>query len=153
MNIRLILLSVAFVWMLQLMLSLLQTRRFHREVAALRGSGGITSVGMSGRNWTLKNYGVLVVDDERRIRSAHRLTGITVFAGLREVPELAGMSLSVLSAAEPIAGISGKLWAAFRNASEFILGHDHRAANSAEASEAVESYPSSTGKNETIEEA
>ena len=146
MNTRILFPAVAFVWMLQLILSLLQTRRFHREVAELRRGGAVTSVGMSGRNWTLKKYSVLVVDDKRTIQSAHRLTGITVFAGLKEVPELAGMSLSVLKSETPIPGISGKLWAAFQNASEFIAGYDRREAE-------IKLYPSSTGKNQTIEEA
>ena len=135
MNVRILFPAIAFVWMLQLVLSLLQTRRFYRKVAALRKLGGITSVGVSGSNWTLKNYGVLVVDDTRTITHAQRLSGITVFAGPRDVPELVGKRLSVLHERTALPGVGTKLWAAFQNAAEFLTRHDQRVAEDAAESQ------------------
>jgi DNA-binding transcriptional regulator of glucitol operon len=86
-------LAFAFVWMLQLILSLLQTKRFHQQVANLRKLGPATAVGQSGRNWTLKKYGVMVCDEERNVVKAQSLTGITVFSNLKDVPELTGLPL------------------------------------------------------------
>ena len=129
MNVRVLFPAIAFVWMLQLVLSLLQTRRLYRKVEELRKLGGITSVGVSGRNWTLKNYGVLVVDTARTITHAQRLSGITVFAGLKDVPELVGKRLSVLDGRTAVPGVSKKLWAAFQSAADFIAKHDQRAAD------------------------
>ena len=128
MNIPILFLAVAFAWMLQLILSLLQTKRFHKRIAELRKEGAMTSVGVSGRNWNLKKYGVLVVNDDRVIIRAQQLSGFTVFANLKDVPELAGKPLSVLEASSPLPGIKKKLWAAFGNARDFIVRHDEKAA-------------------------
>ena len=136
MNIRILFLALAFVWMLQLVLSLLQTKRFHKEVAELRKTGAMTSVGVSGRNWTLKVYGVLVVDQARTIVRAQRLSGFTVFAGLKDVPTLVGTRLERLEQQTPVAGVSKKLWAAFQNAAGFINRHDQRLAEEADEQEA-----------------
>ena len=141
MNVRVLFPAIAFVWMLQLVLSLLQTRRFYRKVEELRKLGGITSVGFSGRNWTLKNYGVLVVDSTRTITHAQRLSGITVFAGPRDVPELVGKRLSVLDGRTALPGVSKKLWAAFQNAAGFITRHDQHAADAAAERQAERDSP------------
>lgn len=126
MNVSVIFLALAFVWMLQLILSLLQTKRFHQNIADLRKQGAATSVGISGRNWTLKNYGVLVVDEERMVIRAQKLTGFTVFSNLKDVPQLAGLPLDRFDSHEPVQGVKKKLWQAFQNAATFITRHDQR---------------------------
>lgn len=136
MNISLIFLAIAFVWMLQLILSLLQTKKFHQQVAEMRKLGPATAVGVSGRNWTLKKYGVLVCDDDRNVIKAAKLTGITVFASLTEVPELKGLHIERFTNPEPAENIHPKIWSAFMNSAEFILRHDRKVAE--EAAEAAE---------------
>lgn len=117
-------LAVALVWILQLALSLLQTRRFHKRVFQLRKEGNQTSVGMSGSTWRRKVYAVLVVDENRTIIRAEKLSGFTVFANLKPVPELGGKPMSVLDEDTPIVGINEKLWKAFQNAAGFIKNKD-----------------------------
>lgn len=114
---------LALAWVLQLGLSLLQTRRFHRRVAELKRGGNVTSVGMAGSNWKRKIYGVLVVDEERNVVRAERMSGFTVFANLKPVDALSGMTLRRLEG-EPPAGVSNKMWAAFQNAAGFIRKRD-----------------------------
>jgi DNA-binding transcriptional regulator of glucitol operon len=121
-------LAFAFVWMLQLILSLLQTKRFHQQVANLRKLGPATAVGQSGRNWTLKKYGVMVCDEERNVVKAQSLTGITVFSNLKDVPELTGLPLERFNDENPVEGVSKKLWSAFMNAADFIARHDRKLA-------------------------
>lgn len=122
-------LAVALVWILQLALSLLQTRRFHKRVFQLRKEGSETSVGMSGSTWKRKVYGVLVVDEDRTILRAEKLSGLTVFANLQPVPELGGKPMSVLDQDTPIPGINEKLWKAFQNAAGFIKTKDSRSSD------------------------
>lgn len=119
-------LAIALVWILQLALSLLQTRRFHRRVSQLRQEGNQTSVGMSGSTWKRKVYGVLVVNEDRTILRAEKLSGFTVFANLQPVPELGGKPMSVLDREQPIEGVNEKLWKAFQNAAGFIKNKDSR---------------------------
>ena len=126
MNLSALFLALAFVWVLQLIFSLLQTKRFHKSVAELRKQGAATSVGISGRNWTLKNYGVLVVDEERVVIRAQKLTGFTVFANLKDVPQLSGFSLERFDSQEPVTGVKKKLWQAFQSAAAFIIRHDKK---------------------------
>lgn len=135
MNASLLFLAVAFVWMLQLILSLLQTKRFHRRIAELRKMGPATSIGYSGKNWTGKKYGVLVVDDERNVVRAEKLTGFTVFSNLKEVPLLAGVPIDRVLQDEPLTGMKKSLWDAFKNAAEYIVKHDTKEENESEETE------------------
>lgn len=135
MNASLLFLAVAFVWMLQLILSLLQTKRFHRRIAELRKMGPATSIGYSGKNWTGKKYGVLVVDEERRVIRAEKLTGFTVFSNLKEVPGLAGLPIERVLQPEPLPGVKKSLWDAFTNAAEYIVKHDTKEENESEEAE------------------
>ena len=134
----LLFLAIAFVWMLQLILSLFQTKRFHRQVADMRKIGPATAVGVSGKNWTLKKYGVLVCDDDRTVIKAAKLTGMTVFASLQEVPELQGLSLERFTDARPAGGIKPKLWGAFMNSAEFIMRYDRKTAEQKAEDDLVE---------------
>ena len=126
---------LAFAWVLQLILSLLQTKRFHKRIAELKRDGHMTSVGMAGSNWKRKVYSVLVVDEERNIVRAEKMSGFTVFADLKPVEGLNGMSLSRLKDPPP-EGIKPKLWEAFRSAAGFIERKDAE-----EREQAVSSTP------------
>lgn len=127
-NIGWLLLALAAVWALQLVLSLYQSKRFHRKVFELRKQGDKASVGMAGSNWKRKVYAVLVVDEDRETVHAHKLQGFTVFADLEPVPELVGAPLSRFEQSEPVAGVTRKVWTAFRNAAGYIRDADAKAA-------------------------
>ena len=123
----LVLLLLAAAWLAQLALSLLQTRRFYRRVAELRRGSHASAIGVAGNNWRRKLYAVLVVDEHYRITAAEKLSGFTVFAGLRPVEALRGLELERIEDATPVDGIPQKLWSAFGNAAEYIRRHREEA--------------------------
>lgn len=124
-NIRIgyVFLLLAAVWLLQLFLALLQSRRFNKRISELRRSGSRTSVGLAGSTWRRKVYAVIVVDDERYIRRAEKLAGFTVFADSKPVEGVEGLHISRLEG-EPVEGVSPKVWLAMRNAAQYILDAD-----------------------------
>lgn len=128
-------LLIALAWVLQLALSLLQTRRFHRRIAELRNGSFATATGIAGNNWKRKVYGVLVVDENYTVTNAEIMAGFTVFANLKPVPELAGVSLERIEQPEPVDGIKKKAWSAFQNAAGYLRSHMEEADESAEAGE------------------
>ncbi len=121
---------LAFVWVLQIILSSLQGRRFHLAVSRQRKLGDPqgTAVGMAGSNWRGKVYGVLTTDAERRIVAAGRLSGVTVFANIKPVPEVVGLTLDDIENGEPPAEVKKKLWQAFQHSAGFIRRQDERQA-------------------------
>lgn len=126
---------IALAWVFQLVLSLYQTKRFHKRVAELKRGGNTTSVGMAGSNWKLKVYGLLVVNQDRMIIKAEKLSGFTIFANLKPVSSLSGLPLTRLDG-EPPAAISKKTWRAFRNAAGFIKNYDEN--HRSEVNESIE---------------
>jgi glucitol operon activator protein len=130
-------LVVALVWVLQLVFSLFQTRRFHGRVAVLRKGSYATGIGYSGSTWKTKVYGVLVVNDELSIIAAEKLSGFTVFAALKPVPALVGLQLDRLSSDQPVTGVSKKAWNAFQNAAGYIMAHHEADADD----DAAEEHP------------
>ena len=118
---------LAGVWALQLVLSLFQSKRFHRKVFQLRKQGDKASVGMAGSNWKRKVYAVLVVDQERQTVHAYKLAGFTVFADLEPVQELIKLPLERFEQDEPPAGVSRKVWTAFQHAAGFVRSADEAA--------------------------
>lgn len=84
-----LILALPLAWMLQFAFAYPQTVHVHRVLAGLRTRG---HVGVGSRRGRL-NPGALVavaVDDSRRIVEAQALTGRTVFARFRPLPEVAG---------------------------------------------------------------
>ncbi len=121
-----LILCIALLWLLQLLLSLIQTKKFHKSYSELRKKGDISSIGMAGSNWKLKVYAILVVDSERIIINAEKLSGITVFARMKSVESLVGQPLSILDQFSDTFGINKKLWSAFEKAAEYIRVHDRK---------------------------
>lgn len=121
---------LAFVWVLQIVLSSLQGRRFHQAVSRQRKLGDPTgtAVGMAGSNWRGKVYGVLTTDENRRIVAAGQLSGVTVFANIKPVPEVVGLTLQDIESGNPPAGVKKKLWQAFQHSAGFIRRQDERQA-------------------------
>jgi len=127
-NVGWLVLALAAVWALQLVLSLYQSKRFHRKVFELRKQGDKASVGMTGTNWKRKVYAVVVVDENRETIHAYKLDGFTVFANLEPVPELVGIPLSRFEQDQPVSGVTRKVWTAFQNAAGYIRDADEQAA-------------------------
>lgn len=117
MGVFLVLLVIA--WTLQGISSFLQAKRFYGRVQQMRTLGRC-AVGVAGSIYRTKAYGVLAVDAQDRIVRAEKLTGFTVFAQLRPVDSLVGYTLSDLLSG-PVAGLSPKLYSAFRMAAEALV--------------------------------
>lgn len=120
-----ILLALGLVWIINLTLSGFQTKRFHQRVIQLRKHGSYTAVGQSGTNIKLKQYVVLVVDTDEddgveKVIVAERLSGVTVFANLKPVPELVGRTLAEIEDGDRPASVSEKTWSAAQSSVGFI---------------------------------
>jgi len=112
-----IIIGLAVAWVLQLGLSLWQMRRFYARVRELRQDGR-ASVGLEGGTYKGRVYTVLVIDDDGVIKHAEKLTGITVFAGLKPVPELTGHHVNSLLDETIEVPIRPKVLASFQKAAE-----------------------------------
>ncbi|MGH9242805.1 MAG: transcriptional regulator GutM [Acidimicrobiales bacterium] len=118
-----VLVALAGGWAIQILLSTNQMRRFHRRSQELRRLGTHMATGVSGSMYRRKVYAVLVVGADRQVVAAEQLSGFTVAAGLRPVPELVGLDLDVVGKGEPPEGTSAKQWAAFDHSADFIRSH------------------------------
>lgn len=116
-NLTYILIALIAAWVVQLGLSLWQMKRFYRRMGELRKNGR-ASVGLEGNQYKGRVYTVLVLDDEDRITHAEKLSGITVFANLKPVPELVGQPVSALMKDEAEFPLRKKVLASFRKAAE-----------------------------------
>lgn len=111
---------LAGAWALQFWLTNRQTRSFHNRTMELKAKGSRMAVGIAGSNWKGKVYGVVVTDDDGRVTAAETLSGFTVFARSKPIPEIHGMSLDELGSGEPPEGISPKTWQAVDHAAGFL---------------------------------
>ena len=141
-----LLLSLIFVWLLQLSFSYLQMRQFNRRVFTLRSKGAKTAVGLAGNMYKGRTYAIVVVDNARRVVAAERLSGWTVFARPQPLPQLVGCSLEQLQSAEPRFGISKKLWQAIQHASSFISRGFTNEEVDPTPKKKMQSYPTSSAK-------
>ena len=118
-----VILGLGIAWAVQLFLSYWQMNRFYGRVFKLRKQyGGTASIGMEGSSWKRRQYAVLVVDNEKRILAAEQLSGWTIFATLKPVDGLNGVTLALLcddNVSLPISK-NKKLLLAFRNAAKHI---------------------------------
>jgi DNA-binding transcriptional regulator of glucitol operon len=108
-------------WTTQMVLSLLQVRRYFKGVNALRREGRVAT-GMGGTRYRGRVYGVLAVNPETKmIVRAMRLGGVTVFAQLKPVLELEGRPLdSLLDDPQVLAPFPKKTTDAFRAAAQTL---------------------------------
>ena len=133
-RISFLLLSIVFVWLVQLCLSYLQMKRFNSRIVELRKQGSKTAVGMTGNIYKRRVYAVLVVNEAMSIIAAERLSGWTVFTHLKPVTALVGRSLADIGEM-PQFGIRPKIWRAFHNSARYIT--DHSATHEQESSAAT----------------
>jgi glucitol operon activator protein len=110
---------IGVAWVLQLMLSLRQMRRFYRRVSELKKLGR-TTIGVGGGTYRGRAYAVVVEDASGRVLTAEVMSGISVFARLRSLPELKGWNLRALHDAPP-AGLKTKQRAALIQAANKLL--------------------------------
>ena len=110
-----IILTLAAGWMFQVWLVGQQTRNFYNRMKELRKDGR-ASIGLAGNIYKGRIYTVLVLDEEDRIIHAEKLSGITVFAKLKPVSELMGVTLEDLMDETKEFGLTKKTMQAFRHA-------------------------------------
>lgn len=111
----LIFLGLALAYGIQLLLTGWQAKRYYKRLKELR-KAGLTSVGMAGGKWTGRTYGVLVIDEDKRIVHAEKMSGMTIFSGLRPVEGLVGLDVAELLDENQDYSLNKKLLEAFRNA-------------------------------------
>jgi DNA-binding transcriptional regulator of glucitol operon len=107
-------------WLLQIFMSNWQMRRFHRRSQEMRRTGTDMAVGLAGTTYRTKTYAVLVVDLFRKVTAAGYLRGFTVFADMKELPQLEGMDLDEIGRGDPPDGVPDKTWKALDHAAGFI---------------------------------
>jgi DNA-binding transcriptional regulator of glucitol operon len=90
----------ALLWGLQLFATAKQGQHFMREVGKLRRSGE-TAIGASSMSrMKRRGYVALAADETDRVTGAIELSGITVLARAKPVPELVGTPLADLAGSE-----------------------------------------------------
>jgi DNA-binding transcriptional regulator of glucitol operon len=114
-------LIIAFVlaWVIQFAMTYLQMRRFQKRLSELRKEG-VTATGMSGSMYKRRVYAVLVIDQNEKILHAEQFSGWTVFAGLKPVKDLEGLTTNEIVDEEVKLPIPKKIRSAFQNAVEEI---------------------------------
>ena len=109
-------------WFVQLGLSYRQARLFYKRINRLRKLGRCAT-GLSTAKYRGRVYVVLVADPVTHIiLKAEQLKGLTVFARVKPVPQLEGLSLTaLLTNSEPsIQNVNVRVLEAARSAAEAI---------------------------------
>jgi DNA-binding transcriptional regulator of glucitol operon len=119
-NFAYIFIILAAAYALQLLLTGWQAKRFFRRMKEIR-KDGLTSIGLSGSKWSGRIYAVLVVDANKKILHAEKLSGFTIFSQLQPVDELIGVNARLLLDEECHLVEKKKLMEAFRNAAKDIF--------------------------------
>ena len=110
-----IILAFVIAWVIQYGLTYFQLRRYHKRLKELRKEG-TTVTGMSGSMYKRRAYGVLVINEDGKILHAEQFSGWTVFAGLKPVEALVGLSTQDILDEHVELPISKKIRNAFQNA-------------------------------------
>ena len=114
-NFSYIILALAAGLALQLYFTGWQTKRFFKRLKEIR-KDGLTSIGLQGGIWSGRTYAVLVVDEEKKILHAEKLSGMTIFSNLKPVPALVGLQADEILDEAREFPLRKKLMKAFRNA-------------------------------------
>ena len=110
-----IIIAFLIAWVLQFAMTYFQMRRYYKRIHDLRREGP-TATGMSGSMYKRRVYGVIVLDKNEKILHAEQFSGWTVFAGLKPVKELEGLSIKDVMDESIELPIPKKILSAFRNA-------------------------------------
>lgn len=119
-NIGVIALLLLVMWALQFGFTYIQMRRFYGRLKVVR-QAGLTAVGKGGGQYRGRVYGVLTIDDSKKVIHAEKMSGWSNFSGLTPVPELIGLSLSDILDETRELPVSRKLSDAFRDAAAYLL--------------------------------
>jgi DNA-binding transcriptional regulator of glucitol operon len=119
-NLGVIFVLLVVMWVLQFGLTFFQMRKYTARLKIIR-QDGLTAVGMSGTKYKGRTYGVLTIDDDKKIIHAEKMSGWTNFSNLRPVPELFGLTIEQVLDEKHEHAISNKLLLAFRNAAKDLL--------------------------------
>jgi glucitol operon activator protein len=122
-----IIICFVIAWAIQYAMTYFQMRRFNKRLNELKKIG-ITSVGMSGSAYKRRTYAVLVIDKDEKILKAEQFSGWTVFAGLKPVKELEGLSTKDIMDDTVAIAIPPKMRNAFKNSVQQIENARKRAA-------------------------
>ncbi len=109
-------------WLVQLALAYRQARLFYKRIRNLRKLGRCAT-GLSSVKYRGRVYVVLVAHPvTHTIIKAEQLRGLTVFAGMKPVPQLEGYALDALltTPAPVIQGVKTSVLEAARSAAEAI---------------------------------
>jgi len=109
-------------WLVQIALSYRQARLFSKRASELRKQG-VSATGLAGGSYRGRVYVVLVANPTtHKIVAAEQLKGITVFATLKPVPLLEGLTLETLTSPDtlPIEGLPPRVGEAARSAAKAI---------------------------------
>lgn len=114
---------LGLMWVIQMYFTYRQMKRFYGRVRVLRKSG-MLAVGVAGGMYKGRVYAVMVVDPETRIIThTEKMSGWTVFAGLKQIKGGAGHLLDDFLAGKVQLPVKQKVIDALMNA-----GHDIRKA-------------------------
>ncbi len=119
-NFATILILLVVMWILQFGSAFFQYKHFYGRMGQLRKSG-TTAVGLMGGRYKGRNYAVLTVDAHNTVIHAEKFSGWTVFAKLRPVPALVGLSLDQILDEQADLPVSKKMQHAFRDAAGHIV--------------------------------
>jgi len=110
---------LVIMWVAQFGMSYLQMQRFYGRMKEIRKKG-LTAVGLAGGQYRGRNYAVLTVDDSDRIVHAEQFSGWTVFAKLKPVPQMIGLSVDGILQNESSLPVSDKMKSAFVSAAQYL---------------------------------
>lgn len=110
-----IIIAFLLAWVIQFGMTYFQMQRYYKRIRELRREGP-TATGMSGSMYKRRVYGVLVFDKGEKILHAEQFSGWTVFAGLKPVKELEGLSIKDIMDENAELPIPKKVRNAFQNA-------------------------------------
>jgi DNA-binding transcriptional regulator of glucitol operon len=110
-------------WMLQLWLTMRQSRAYLRAVAQLRRSGTVAT-GKGGRRYRGGVAFVSLATDGKRVTGAVSLKGFTTFARPAPLPALTGMRLGAVAGDRPIPGLTDSERDAAREAVRMLRAAD-----------------------------
>lgn len=113
-------LVLAGAWLVQIVLSNIQMKRFHATTQRLRKTGTHMAIGLAGSTYRRKVYTAVVTDDDDIVTAGGRLGGFTVAATMRELPEIVGLHLDRVGKGAPPEGVDAKTWESLDHAAEFI---------------------------------
>lgn len=83
---------------LQMFLSVIQVKRYHREIRKLKGTG---IIGIGHTKGSLKSGQIILISYDtksERVTQARRMKGITIFAGFTPLDDYVGLSLDEIRA-------------------------------------------------------